>query len=74
MILRIVSILFCFTSISMMASESNAEFHSAEKIYVLPEQLAITPKGIFVEFSEYWHETSALFSDEEELYSSAKSN
>jgi hypothetical protein len=71
--LKIVSILFCFAATTMIANASNSEFCSAEKLYILPEQLAITANGIFVEFNEHWYETSALFSDEAGLYVQAPS-
>jgi hypothetical protein len=66
--LRIVSILFCFVATIMIANASNSKFCSAEKVYILPEQLAITSNGIFVEYNQHWYETGALFSDEKGIY------
>lgn len=54
------SILFADCCLSY---ETEIEVKSCKKIYVLPDQLAITAHGIFIMFDDNWHETNAIFSD-----------
>src|SRR6266404_8469024 len=39
------------------------QFQHHGKMYVAPEQLAMSSEGIFVKFDELWFQTTALFSD-----------
>ena len=48
--------------------EAESEIQFYKKIYVFPDQLAITPNGIFIKFDEHWCETSALFSDTKGIF------
>jgi hypothetical protein len=63
-----------FFSASMVSAdpirtnETGSEIQSCKKIYVFPDQLAITPNGIFIKFNEHWCETSALFSDAKGIF------
>jgi hypothetical protein len=75
---KLILHLFTFLLVSFSATTafaspgSNVEvtdyFQPCEKTYVLPEQLGMTPRGIYVKFDNHWFKTEALHSDSEGIY------
>lgn len=43
-------------------------FIPCEKTYISPEQLGMTPQGIFVKFNDEWFQTELIRSDEHGLF------
>ncbi len=60
-------VLFSQTTGAFAASEHYSEetnsFRCCGKIYVAPEQVAMSAEGIFVKFEDKWFQTESLFSD-----------
>ena len=61
-ILTLVLTLFCSTHLQ------GKEFRTAEKIYIAPEQLGVTPDGIFIEMNDDWIQVNAIYSDHYGIY------
>ena len=57
--------LFLFTLIGMSCGYST---ELSEKIYLQPEQISISEKGIFVNISNAWFATAAICQDVKGLY------
>lgn len=65
-IMRILALalLFLVPKIGFADCSSNEEdFVPCEKTYFLPEQVAVAQEGIFVNLSDAWIQTDALFAD-----------
>jgi hypothetical protein len=62
-----LSLFFCLPQIAFACSCYNEKtgqlFQKQGRVYIEPEQLAMSSNGIFIKVDENWFQTTALFSD-----------